>query len=466
MPALRKVQTLHLRAVQPSLLQRGAILIEDALRTASIPGADGSRLLLVRHLSLGRIGSAWSPMSVSLLIENCFRQLRSSAVHAEDPDAAFAPAVYFRDEVEPYLSLALRIALGKDTTAWFWARAVRNWQPGMTRKEALRILLFSILATAPGSLAILQLMQTLLRAQCLEELLSSLEPGDGSMLLSACGWSTPAFSTPDLPLDNHPFLVHTSPRIQLLANACRTWGQADERSLWLSSVLLVLERQQLARTLNFESKKLLDASSDKNASALHSDSQESSGCGLQGSATAPAGISNCDPTQFAEKITSEKIRSTLNPKLDLTYRAGLFFLLPVMERTGLPRWLEENPEMEGSSFAKQILLHFLRRLKTPPSDAIWEALEEIEEPAPRELIQFWVSPVRSYCRRVAHIGLQSLICRAGRISATSTHLEVQFPASDADIRIRRCGLDIDPGWLPWFGRVVHFQYLSRGDFDA
>jgi hypothetical protein len=24
--------------------------------------------------------------------------------------------------------------------------------------------------------------------------------------------------------------------------------------------------------------------------------------------------------------------------------------------------------------------------------------------------------------------------------------------------VRRLGLDIDPGWLPWFGRVVAFHY--------
>jgi hypothetical protein len=26
------------------------------------------------------------------------------------------------------------------------------------------------------------------------------------------------------------------------------------------------------------------------------------------------------------------------------------------------------------------------------------------------------------------------------------------------MRIRRAGLDIDPGWVPWLGRVVSFHY--------
>jgi hypothetical protein len=24
--------------------------------------------------------------------------------------------------------------------------------------------------------------------------------------------------------------------------------------------------------------------------------------------------------------------------------------------------------------------------------------------------------------------------------------------------VRRAGLDVDPGWLPWFGRVVNFHF--------
>jgi hypothetical protein len=26
------------------------------------------------------------------------------------------------------------------------------------------------------------------------------------------------------------------------------------------------------------------------------------------------------------------------------------------------------------------------------------------------------------------------------------------------LAVRRAGLDLDPGWVPWFGRVVGFHY--------
>jgi hypothetical protein len=32
----------------------------------------------------------------------------------------------------------------------------------------------------------------------------------------------------------------------------------------------------------------------------------------------------------------------------------------------------------------------------------------------------------------------------------------------ADVRVRRAGLDLDPGWVPWLGRVVLHHYLHGG----
>jgi hypothetical protein len=58
------------------------------------------------------------------------------------------------------------------------------------------------------------------------------------------------------------------------------------------------------------------------------------------------------------------------------------------------------------------------------------------------------------------MGLSTLVRRHGSISFTRTHIDVTFPVSGVDIRVRRGGLDIDPGWLPWFGRVVLFHYDS------
>src|SRR5579863_10193612 len=99
---LRRVAQLRLRSRDESLIRRGAILVEDGLRTASLPEADGGRLWIVRKLALGRIRAGDPPSSVALRIEARFRESGARAAHAESPQAAVAGAVYFDDDVEPY----------------------------------------------------------------------------------------------------------------------------------------------------------------------------------------------------------------------------------------------------------------------------------------------------------------------------------------------------------------------------
>ncbi len=42
--------------------------------------------------------------------------------------------------------------------------------------------------------------------------------------------------------------------------------------------------------------------------------------------------------------------------------------------------------------------------------------------------------------------------------ATPSHLDLYFRMIDIRLDVRRVALDVDPGWLPWLGRVVRFHY--------
>jgi hypothetical protein len=64
-------------------------------------------------------------------------------------------------------------------------------------------------------------------------------------------------------------------------------------------------------------------------------------------------------------------------------------------------------------------------------------------------------------RRWTGLGLPALIRRPARIAVSATHVDVFFRLEDAEPRIRRAGLDLDPGWVPWLGRVVSFHYVAE-----
>jgi hypothetical protein len=48
--------------------------------------------------------------------------------------------------------------------------------------------------------------------------------------------------------------------------------------------------------------------------------------------------------------------------------------------------------------------------------------------------------------------------RAGVIDHAPGWLEVHLDIDRVDVAVRRAGLDLDPGWVPWLGTVVRFVY--------
>jgi len=67
-----------------------------------------------------------------------------------------------------------------------------------------------------------------------------------------------------------------------------------------------------------------------------------------------------------------------------------------------------------------------------------------------------------YVRRYAGISLRRLLRREGYVALTTTHLDILLDPKSADIRIRKAGLDLDPGWVTWLGKVVQFHYDHEG----
>jgi hypothetical protein len=50
-----------------------------------------------------------------------------------------------------------------------------------------------------------------------------------------------------------------------------------------------------------------------------------------------------------------------------------------------------------------------------------------------------------------------------RVVPTASHLDVEFPMSAVRLPVRLAGLDLNPGWVPWLGRVVTFHYTAQAD---
>jgi hypothetical protein len=77
----------------------------------------------------------------------------------------------------------------------------------------------------------------------------------------------------------------------------------------------------------------------------------------------------------------------------------------------------------------------------------------------RWLQHLWITALRRWCRRFVGMGLSDLVCRPGQVVVTRTHVDVFFHHDQTDIRLRRTGLDIDPGWVAWWGQVIAYHYV-------
>jgi hypothetical protein len=140
-----------------------------------------------------------------------------------------------------------------------------------------------------------------------------------------------------------------------------------------------------------------------------------------------------------------------------------------MERLGIASWLARHPDAAPWPIPVAILRAVAARLRTLGDDPLMEALEVPPERLPphvRAAVRHWVHRLRAHLRRTARLGFRELVCRDGRVAFTETHIDVSFELDRADIRVRRAGLDVDPGWTPWLGRVIRFHYVARGAHDA
>lgn len=60
----------------------------------------------------------------------------------------------------------------------------------------------------------------------------------------------------------------------------------------------------------------------------------------------------------------------------------------------------------------------------------------------------------------------NLLTIPAQIEYTSSHLDIHYPLHGVDLEVRRVGLDINPGWLPWLGQVVNFHYHAELTSDG
>lgn len=168
---------------------------------------------------------------------------------------------------------------------------------------------------------------------------------------------------------------------------------------------------------------------------------------------------------------------------------GLLFLVPLLERLGMAAFLADHPALAEADLPRHLLRDTALRLGAAPDDPLLRALGAPTDPLPvppfREPVSFarlagpapiarpgadvlavFRAALRRVLRRGARIGLRTLVERPARLWSTRTHLDLAFDLRRVDLGIRRLGADIDPGFVPWLGRVIRFHYRQGEEHHA
>ncbi|HRP64968.1 MAG TPA: hypothetical protein PLF79_02800 [Thauera sp.] len=577
MSLARSVHRLDIAAPSAELARRAGLLVEDALRTASLPG-DGAELVLVRRLDLPVFDSRVSAQGVAIGLESACRALAPvSGRDADDAALAAARAVRFADALEAHLALSARLLAGRPARAWCWALAVPGYRPDAGTGAGLRSIALSLARGEAAAAALAHWFARIVAWGGAERLLRALDADDAALIAPSCTPSRAA--TAVAPADAAAWqralawarkgLARDDPRRTLLeamaagrgmpavedagdtsergAQARRTvprphgreateletgrplQKRADAQSPTAARRPLrartaaVPPRRDAAGAGNDFAPVAAPARAGTRLSAMKSpqpnvapaagvapqlsawrivppptdakpyralaatgraapaprimtstpslrDGAQAAAAPGQGLADAGAALQITPDPEPNRPPGPRRAAHPPHPAIDWmsaphaidapTRVGGLLFLLPVLERVGLPAWLQAHPDA-GGALPALVMGELLHRLGVADDDPAWWLGRPTVEADERRQAARWLAACRRHLRVAIGIGPASLCLRPAQMEITPTHADVWLAFDQLDLRIRRAGLDIDPGWLPWFGRVVRFHYGQR-----
>ena len=135
---------------------------------------------------------------------------------------------------------------------------------------------------------------------------------------------------------------------------------------------------------------------------------------------------------------------------------GVLFLINALRRLDVEAVLEAAGPDAPSGWR---LLHDLGVAFGLPEDepmAAFLAAQDLDTSVPPQLLATLIGRIEDVYRRDGPWPLP--LAQPARLWATETHLDVDLETKEIDLAIRLAGLDLDPGWVPWLGRVVTFHY--------
>ncbi len=436
----RHICKLRLTCTHPDDVKRGRVVLEDALRTASF--GDEGQFVIIRRLDLGKLPLRSSATAWSRRVEDTYRRTHPVPVRFDHPTATHADAVAFAHRHEPWLVLAERIATNRSCHEWFWRLAVPEWRIEDSTEHTLR-LCFRALASHGGLRLTLLLAARLAAHFQLFMLLRSLQVEDFAAIRAEIGETAPPLAEPAGVGERGEISV--PPAESAIVNV---WGANDVRTAWLA---LVQGSRRYDVTVE------LPSALGPVPSVVEQITLNWAEKGKIAAAAARRRLDHAisDPTQGSPEAQPFRIATWLPDRM-YTTAGGLFFIIPLLIRAHFPSYLNSLSPEARAVMPWQLFKFVLQHCRIPEGDPLFAALRDLPPPGVR--LGNWLLVTHRATRRLTDLTLRQLVARPGLVALSPTHLDVFFRINDADLRIRRAALDLDPGWIPWLSRAIAFHF--------
>ena len=493
---MRHVLVRHLSLRVPSgHLAASRQRVEDGLFLAA---PDETRLVLLRRLDLGRMSpreqaAAWAERASERLADR-----RARAVHASQPGSEAADAVWFRSTDEARELLLLLLAAGRRPSAWFWRLAVPEWRD-LPLPEWLELRAAAALAEPAAEVALARAMIATARAGELPAVAHAL----GSAMLpemSAPARPEPTVGAPSVRREIAPLASVLLGRLEggIRHAILRVLAGLPARSLqarWLARLTLVAVAPELAgqdTTLAELAERVVAEAHASAGPAIQTASTEVDswpGANVEptdqesrAQARAPARHPRHMPTprdaappsalrvSHAHDIrtaaageprprTHPRAAASAGPLAEqVSGGAGVLLVIRALDCLGLGARLERDADAAASGFGRHLLRHIAAHARVAADDALFTLMTAPDPPPSPDALRAWRVGLDRWLRRRVRLRLSDLARRRGWLHQADTTLMVRFPLTAADVRLRRLALDSDPGWVPWLGLAVRYQY--------
>lgn len=474
--------------------------IKTALEQSTWPSTAPDELLFLRKIS-----ASGNPREIAARAADQARRLASNAVDGGSAAAPNALAVRFRN-LASLLACLIRDRLhGTAQHHWYW----RRWQNAL--QHPLDEAIVSLLQEAPLQLpAVVAQLRTTTAWQPFWQNLG--KPGAERLLtvaaqatswsgtvqaaralIAANGAATEQPETPlaagtqaiDLSFLSSDGIISADDPRPLLAALLTLWQQAPallsqpEGAVQLHRLTGIIAGQRSATTPQQQAAAPLAHSAPPIPAVMEKpDDERAAPLGNAASApddaaqkafsphfeiTAPGAVHRAEQAQAEIMTTSTTSAQPLFEYNFITRQGGLFYLLNFLNLPTVQAQLPADQPGAGWRW-----LHGLATaLGCPPEEALLEYLasqcgmgsgaELAQQPPLAPMDPLLRLGAGRYGDEVWQAGTWRI---PARLIATAGHIDLHFRLNDARLAVRRVGLDLNPGWLPWLGRVASFHYGS------